>query len=340
MTQCTHLDTIEITELPEEVAGCEDCLATGGVWLHLRICLDCGHVGCCDDSPNKHASAHAARASTRSSARWSRARTGAGASRTRSGCGSRRSPGRRGSRPRRCCRAEQRLGGGEHAALAPRRAGELHADRQAEVVEADRHGARRQAGEVLRDGEGQHAVAEGLRADAARLRRQRRGSASAAGRPAANRRAKPARIALARRGRLDVVLERDRARALEARRDVRAVLVPARGVEVGVGERGLDALDRRRTRGRCARPPRRRARRRARARAAACVERALDARRRAGAGAGRGRPRSAARRSSRRARAGRAPRRSRRTSAGVRAIGPTWSSERASGKTPVAGIRL
>ena len=60
MTQCTHLDTIEITELPEEVAGCEDCLRTGGVWLHLRICLACGHVGCCDDSPSRHASAHAA----------------------------------------------------------------------------------------------------------------------------------------------------------------------------------------------------------------------------------------------------------------------------------------
>ena len=59
MTQCTHLDTIEITELPDEVAGCEDCLATGGVWLHLRICLHCGHVGCCDDSPNKHMSKHA-----------------------------------------------------------------------------------------------------------------------------------------------------------------------------------------------------------------------------------------------------------------------------------------
>jgi uncharacterized UBP type Zn finger protein len=58
-TSCTHLDTIEITELPEEVAGCEDCLAVGGVWLHLRICLACGHVGCCDDSPGKHASAHA-----------------------------------------------------------------------------------------------------------------------------------------------------------------------------------------------------------------------------------------------------------------------------------------
>ena len=61
-TSCTHLDTIKITELPEEAAGCEDCLATGGVWLHLRICLACGHIGCCDDSPGKHASAHAASA--------------------------------------------------------------------------------------------------------------------------------------------------------------------------------------------------------------------------------------------------------------------------------------
>ena len=37
MSKCTHLDTIEITELPEEVAGCEDCLATGGVWLPSRV---------------------------------------------------------------------------------------------------------------------------------------------------------------------------------------------------------------------------------------------------------------------------------------------------------------
>ena len=35
-----------------------DCLASGGKWLHLRICLTCGHVGCCDDSPNRHATAH------------------------------------------------------------------------------------------------------------------------------------------------------------------------------------------------------------------------------------------------------------------------------------------
>jgi uncharacterized UBP type Zn finger protein len=60
MTRCTHLDSIEIFELPAAVDGCEDCLRDGGVWLHLRICLSCGHVGCCDDSPSRHASAHAA----------------------------------------------------------------------------------------------------------------------------------------------------------------------------------------------------------------------------------------------------------------------------------------
>ena len=39
--------------------GCEDCLKIGGRWVHLRLCLDCGHVGCCDDSPNRHATKHA-----------------------------------------------------------------------------------------------------------------------------------------------------------------------------------------------------------------------------------------------------------------------------------------
>jgi len=60
MAGCTHLDQVEITELPESVPGCEDCLRTGDGWLHLRICLGCGHVGCCDSSPNRHATAHAA----------------------------------------------------------------------------------------------------------------------------------------------------------------------------------------------------------------------------------------------------------------------------------------
>ena len=61
MATCTHLDSVRITQLPPEVAGCEDCLRTGDPWLHLRICLECGHVGCCDDSPNRHATKHAVR---------------------------------------------------------------------------------------------------------------------------------------------------------------------------------------------------------------------------------------------------------------------------------------
>jgi uncharacterized UBP type Zn finger protein len=56
---CSHLDQIERIELPEDIAGCEDCLAIGGTWVHLRMCQSCGHVGCCDSSPNRHASAHA-----------------------------------------------------------------------------------------------------------------------------------------------------------------------------------------------------------------------------------------------------------------------------------------
>jgi hypothetical protein len=59
MASCSHLDSVRITQLPESVEGCEDCLASGGQWLHLRICLECGKVGCCDDSPNRHARAHA-----------------------------------------------------------------------------------------------------------------------------------------------------------------------------------------------------------------------------------------------------------------------------------------
>jgi hypothetical protein len=56
---CTHLDHIHVTELPASVDGCEDCLASGGKWVHLRICLECGRVGCCDSSPGRHASGHA-----------------------------------------------------------------------------------------------------------------------------------------------------------------------------------------------------------------------------------------------------------------------------------------
>jgi hypothetical protein len=50
MANCTHLDHVKLTQLPEAVAGCEECLKTGDP--------ECGHVGCCDDSPNRHATAH------------------------------------------------------------------------------------------------------------------------------------------------------------------------------------------------------------------------------------------------------------------------------------------
>jgi uncharacterized UBP type Zn finger protein len=58
MPACTHLDQVLVTELPASSDGCEECLAEGGKWVHLRICLQCGHVGCCDDSPGRHATAH------------------------------------------------------------------------------------------------------------------------------------------------------------------------------------------------------------------------------------------------------------------------------------------
>ena len=58
MDGCTHLDSIRITTLPAPIAGCEECLKTGGRWVHLRECLSCGHVGCCDSSKNKHATKH------------------------------------------------------------------------------------------------------------------------------------------------------------------------------------------------------------------------------------------------------------------------------------------
>ena len=56
--ECTHLDTVKVTQLPASVDGCAECLAGGTGWLHLRLCLWCGHVGCCDSSPQRHATAH------------------------------------------------------------------------------------------------------------------------------------------------------------------------------------------------------------------------------------------------------------------------------------------
>lgn len=60
---CTHTEVYDApgwTEpAPSRTDGCEDCLALGQhVWAHLRLCLDCGHVACCDSSPNRHARKH------------------------------------------------------------------------------------------------------------------------------------------------------------------------------------------------------------------------------------------------------------------------------------------
>ena len=53
---CTHEN--QIREVTPSAQGCEDCLKMGAGWVHLRMCMTCGHVGCCDQSPNKHATKH------------------------------------------------------------------------------------------------------------------------------------------------------------------------------------------------------------------------------------------------------------------------------------------
>ena len=53
---CSHIDQIQ--DVVPSAKGCEDCLAVGDPWVNLRICLTCGHVGCCDSSMNKHATKH------------------------------------------------------------------------------------------------------------------------------------------------------------------------------------------------------------------------------------------------------------------------------------------
>ena len=57
-TICEHLETVTADPMPE--GGCEDCLAIGGTWVHLRYCVACGRTVCCDNSPNQHARHHAA----------------------------------------------------------------------------------------------------------------------------------------------------------------------------------------------------------------------------------------------------------------------------------------
>jgi len=55
-SRCSHLKSVKISA--PNTQGCEECLAMGDTWVHLRLCLTCGHVGCCDNSKNKHATKH------------------------------------------------------------------------------------------------------------------------------------------------------------------------------------------------------------------------------------------------------------------------------------------
>lgn len=56
MSSCSHLD--QIRDVEASGSGCKECLETGGRWIHLRLCLTCRHVGCCDSSRNRHATKH------------------------------------------------------------------------------------------------------------------------------------------------------------------------------------------------------------------------------------------------------------------------------------------
>jgi uncharacterized UBP type Zn finger protein len=56
MSTCAHLDAI--AEVEPSGNGCVECLALGMTWVHLRRCTTCGHIGCCDNSQGKHATAH------------------------------------------------------------------------------------------------------------------------------------------------------------------------------------------------------------------------------------------------------------------------------------------
>ena len=57
MNCCSHLFEIG-NVVPRTTNGCEECLKMGDQWLHLRLCVTCGHVGCCDESKNQHAAKH------------------------------------------------------------------------------------------------------------------------------------------------------------------------------------------------------------------------------------------------------------------------------------------
>ena len=55
---CEHIKKAKKNVKPKTPNGCEECLEMGDTWVHLRLCLTCGHVGCCDSSKNTHATKH------------------------------------------------------------------------------------------------------------------------------------------------------------------------------------------------------------------------------------------------------------------------------------------
>jgi hypothetical protein len=55
---CGHVNQVKIHSVERPAKGCEECMKSGGNWVHLRECLICGHIGCCDSSPSRHATAH------------------------------------------------------------------------------------------------------------------------------------------------------------------------------------------------------------------------------------------------------------------------------------------
>ena len=59
MSECKHMRSVPVPEPSSATDGCEECLAIGQTWVHLRKCLECGHIGCCDESIGKHATKHA-----------------------------------------------------------------------------------------------------------------------------------------------------------------------------------------------------------------------------------------------------------------------------------------
>ncbi len=79
LTTCDHVKQIKITAKPDEVKGCDECLQMGGSWVEVRMCLTCGHVGCCDSSKHQHARKHYKTTQHRLSNPSSQGKNGAGA---------------------------------------------------------------------------------------------------------------------------------------------------------------------------------------------------------------------------------------------------------------------